>query len=162
MDIRTGIGHDTHRVTAGRPLILGGVAFESDVGLEGHSDADCLLHALCDALLGAVGAGDIGEHFPDNDPRYRGAASSIFVTRAHEIVRERGYTLSNVDCIVFAERPRLGERKRAICESIERILGLPAGRVGVKAKSGEGVGSIGRGEAIAALVTVLVTKELPA
>lgn len=162
MDIRTGIGHDTHRVTAGRLLVLGGVEIPSAVGLEGHSDADCLLHALCDALLGAVGAGDIGEHFPDNDPRYRGAASSIFVTRAHEIVRERGYTLSNVDCIVFAERPRLGEHKRAICESIERILGLRAGRVGVKAKSGEGVGAIGRGEAIAALVTVLITKELPA
>lgn len=159
MDIRTGIGYDMHRVVAGRPLLLGGVSIPAPFGLEGHSDADCLLHALCDALLGAIGADDIGTLFPDSDPRYAGAPSTHFVAHVMELVRAGGFRVSNADCVIMAERPHLGALKPSLRESIARLLDLPIERVAVKAKSGERVGTIGRGEAIAAIATVLVTRE---
>lgn len=159
MEIRTGIGYDLHRIAADRPLILGGLKVPAPFGLAGHSDADCLLHALCDSLLGAVGADDIGTYFPDTDPANAGADSRRFVRHALDMVRARGYRISNVDCVIMAERPRLGPLKPAIRESIEGMLGLPEGSVGVKAKTGEGVGAIGRGEAIAAMVTVLLVRD---
>lgn len=159
MQIRTGIGYDLHRIAADRPLVLGGVKVSAPFGLAGHSDADCVLHALCDSLLGAVGADDIGTYFPDTDPANAGADSRRFVRHALEMVRARGYRISNVDCVIMAERPRLGPLKPAIRESIEGMLELPEGSVGVKAKTGEEVGAIGRGEAIAAMVTVLLIRD---
>ncbi|MEW6368005.1 MAG: 2-C-methyl-D-erythritol 2,4-cyclodiphosphate synthase [Acidobacteriota bacterium] len=159
MDVRSGVGYDIHRLVQNRALVLGGVAIPYSLGLDGHSDADCLLHALCDALLGAVGEDDIGSHFPDDDPANAGVSSERFVIRALELVRGAGYAVSNVDCILFAEKPRLGETKAAIRENLARILALPRDRIAVKAKTGERLGPIGRGEAIAALVSVLVTRE---
>ena len=159
MDVRTGIGYDIHRLAPGRPLVLGGVTVPYSLGLAGHSDADCLLHALCDALLGAVGEDDIGSHFPDDDPANAGLSSERFVRRALDLVHTAGYVVSNVDCTLFAEKPRLGETKSAIRENLARMLALPRDRIAVKAKTGERVGAIGRGEAIAALVSVLVVRE---
>ena len=159
MDVRTGIGYDIHRLAPERTLVLGGVTVPYSLGLAGHSDADCLLHALCDALLGAVGEDDIGSHFPDDDPANAGLSSERFVRRALDLVHTAGYVVSNVDCILFAEKPRLGETKSAIRENLARMLALPRDRIAVKAKTGEHVGAIGRGEAIAALVSVLVVRE---
>ena len=155
---RIGLGHDTHRLVAGRPLILGGVRVEHSRGLDGHSDADIVLHALTDALLGAVAAGDIGELFPDTDPANRGLDSRIFLGRAVQIVRQSGYALGNVDIIIFAQEPKFGAHKRAIRDSVAALLGVEPGRVSVKAKTGEKVGHIGRAEAMACQAVVLVVK----
>jgi len=158
-DIRVGIGYDLHRRSAGRALILGGVPIPASRGCAGHSDADCLLHALCDAIFGALGEDDIGSHFPDTDPAYAGWPSEKFVEKAVEILREKRYHVGNVDCIVIAETPKFGRFKDSMRREIGRMLGLEAGRVAVKAKTGERVGAIGREEAIAAIVTVLIIGE---
>ncbi len=158
MDIRTGIGYDLHRLAKNRRLVLGGIEIASTLGLDGHSDADCLLHALCDALLGSIGEDDIGTHFPDTDPAYAGASSKRFVIDAADMVRQKGYRISNVDCIIFAEAPRLGAIKPDIRRELARMLGIPEDRIAIKAKSGENVGVIGRSEAIAAMVTVLIIR----
>lgn len=154
--MRIGIGYDLHRTAAGRPLVLGGVRIEADRGLVGHSDADIVLHALTDALLGTVGEGDIGELFPDTDPRYKDADSRIFLAEALRRVREAGFVPVNADLVLHAERPRLSPFKAQIRESVAALLGLPAQRVGLKATTNEGLDAIGRGEAMACWAAVML------
>jgi 2-C-methyl-D-erythritol 2,4-cyclodiphosphate synthase len=150
----TGIGYDSHRLAANRPLILGGVEIPSEVGLEGHSDADVLTHAVIDALLGAAGLGDIGEHFPDSDERYRDADSIELLQTVLPRVIAQGLELVNVDATVVMERPKLGPHREAIRECLAAALGLAIPRVNVKATTGEGIGFVGRGEGVAALAIV--------
>lgn len=154
--MRIGIGHDTHRLAEGGPLRLGGVEIPDPRHLVGHSDADVLLHAVTDALLGAAALGDIGEWFPDTDPENRGRDSADMLQRAHRGIREAGYTVANLDCIIFAERPKLSPYKRLIAERIASLLDLSPEQVGIKAKTGEGLGAVGRGEAIMAECIVLI------
>ena len=153
---RIGLGYDSHRFAAGRRLVLGGVEVSTPDGrgLAGHSDADAVLHALTDAILGAAGAGDIGEHFLDTDARWRDADSSIFVRRAVELAAGAGYRAGNCDVTVIAESPRLSPYKPAMRKRIAELLGIGLDAVSVKAKTGEGMGWIGRGEGIAALAAV--------
>lgn len=157
MTWRTGIGYDLHRTAAGRALMLGGVRIDAPFGLLGYSDADVVLHALCDALLGAAGLGDIGELFPDTDPAFKDADSRRFVVEVLARVRAAGFTLSNADVIIHAQTPKLGPRKAEIRARLAELLGLPEGAVGVKATTNEGLDAIGRGEAIACWATVLLT-----
>lgn len=159
MDIRVGLGHDTHRLASGHTLVLGGVTLSADFGPVGHSDADVLLHALTDALLGAAGLGDIGRWFPDTDPRWARADSTIFVREAVRLLRERGWRVVNLDCTVSAERPKLEPYKEAIRERLAGLLDTAPDAVNVKAKTGERVGPVGRGEAIAADAIVLIRKD---
>lgn len=158
MEIRVGLGHDRHRLCQGRPLILGGVRIEHELGLDGHSDADVLLHAVTDALLGALGLGDIGEWFPNTDPRWQGADSATFVKAATTEIRSRGWEIGNLDCTVHAERPKLSPLKPAIRARLAELLAIPEDRINVKAKTGERVGPIGRQEAIDADAVVLITR----
>ncbi len=153
---RIGIGHDLHRTAPDRRLVLGGVHIHADTGLLGHSDADVVLHALCDALLGAAALGDIGELFADTDPRWKDADSRGFVRTVMARVHAAGLRVGNVDVTIHAERPRLAPHKPAIRESIAGLLGLSPDRVGVKACTNEGLDAIGRGEAIACSVAVLL------
>lgn len=154
--IRVGQGWDNHRIKAGRALILGGVNVPCEFGLDGHSDADILLHALTDALLGALALGDIGMHFPDTDPQWRGAASGQFVQHAKSLVEQRGYALVNVDCTVILERPKLKEFRAAIRENVARLLDLPLDEVNVKFKTSERVGPVGEGLSAEAQAVVLI------
>jgi 2-C-methyl-D-erythritol 2,4-cyclodiphosphate synthase len=146
-----GIGYDSHRLVAGRPLILGGVEIPHELGLDGHSDADVLTHALIDALLGAAGLGDIGEYFPDTEERYRGADSLVLLGSTVTTVIAAGFEIVNVDCTVVMEAPKLGPHRSAIRQRLARALDLPVQRVNVKATTGEGIGFVGRGEGIAAI-----------
>lgn len=155
-DIRIGVGYDLHRLVTGRRLVLGGVEVAFERGLSGHSDADVVLHAVTDAILGAAGLPDIGELFPDTDPRYKDADSRALLRDALGRVRAAGWTVGNVDVIVHAERPKLSEHKRRMAASIAELLGVVADRVSVKAKTNEGLGEIGRGEAIACTAVVLL------
>ncbi len=143
--IRVGQGWDTHRIIAGRPLILGGVTIPSEFGLEGHSDADVLSHAITDAILGAIAAGDIGMHFPDTDPRWKGAGSLQFLQHACGLAAEAGYVIGNVDSTVILERPRLKNYRSAIRESLSGAMGLSQDAVSVKFKTAERVGPVGEG-----------------
>ena len=154
--MRVGIGHDTHRLESGRPLWIGGVEVPSDRGAVGHSDADVLLHAVTDALLGSAGLGDIGQWFPDDDPEYAGADSAGFVEPVHGELAQRGLAVVNLDVIVFAESPRLAGFATVICQRLATLLKIDIDRVNFKAKTGEGVGPVGRGEAISAMASVLV------
>lgn len=158
MDIRQGIGYDLHRTIAGRPLFIGGVNIPSDFGLDGHSDADVLLHALCDALLGALALGDIGSHFPDTDPAFKGIDSMLLLKKTMELISDNGYKVINVDAVVVAERPKLMPYKTLMAEIIAKALKTDRSHVSVKAKTNEGVDAVGRGEAIAAQVVVLLGK----
>lgn len=160
MALRIGIGHDTHRLGAGGPLILGGIALEHDYHAIGHSDADVLLHAITDAALGAAALGDIGELFPDTDPANRGRDSAEMLQTAVARVQQAGFRIVNLDCIIFAQQPKLSPHKLAIRDKIAEILGIDAELVGVKAKTGESVGPIGREEAISAQCVVLL-EEVP-
>jgi 2-C-methyl-D-erythritol 4-phosphate cytidylyltransferase/2-C-methyl-D-erythritol 2,4-cyclodiphosphate synthase len=153
---RAGIGYDLHRLVAGRPLILGGVTIPFDRGLQGHSDADAVCHAIADAILGAVGEGDIGRHFPDSDPAWRGASSLDLLRRAAEIVGGAGMAVGNVDATVIAERPKIGPFVDEMRANIARALGVAPDRVSIKGKTNEGLGEIGRGEAIAVHAIALV------
>jgi 2-C-methyl-D-erythritol 2,4-cyclodiphosphate synthase len=155
-EVRVGLGWDSHRIAPGRKLILGGVTIPSEFGLEGHSDADILLHAITDALLGAAALGDIGMHFPDTDPRWKGASSGQFLAHAATLVRERGYTISNVDSTVILERPKLKDHRLAIRESLAETLELEVDRVSLKFKTAEGVGPVGEGKSgeAQAIVTI--------
>jgi 2-C-methyl-D-erythritol 2,4-cyclodiphosphate synthase len=155
---RVGLGHDTHRLGPNRPLILGGVPIEFDRGLIGHSDADIVLHAVTDALLGAAGLGDIGDAFPDTDPAYAGIDSAILLERALNRVRAAGWQPVNLDCTIFAQRPKLAPYKPAIRQRLAELVGLPVESVNVKAKTGEHVGPIGREEALSADAVVLLEK----
>jgi len=156
--IRTGLGWDVHRVTAGRPLILGGVTVPCEFGLEGHSDADILLHAVTDALLGAAALGDIGMHFPDTDPRWKDADSVQFLAHAVKMVRNLGYAIVNVDTTVILERPKLKDYRLPIRESLARTLELDVDRVSVKFKTAERVGPVGEGKSAEAQAIVTIEK----
>jgi len=147
---RVGQGFDTHRLVAGRDLVLGGVTIPHDKGLAGHSDGDCVIHAVCDALLGAAAAGDMGDHFPSSDPQWKGAPSRLFLEQVGRLLRERGYAIENVDATVVAQAPPLAAHLPAMRERLRDILGLEASAVSVKAKSTDGLGAVGRGEGIAA------------
>ena len=157
--MRVGIGEDLHRVDDSRTLVLGGVIIEEGPGLAGHSDADVLLHAITDAVLGAAALGDIGHHFPPSDPRYAHADSADFLRKALELARAAGWALGNVDSTVRAERPRLAGYIEHIRERIAEIAGIDVGAVSVKAKTGEGLDAVGRGEAMAAVAVVLLERE---
>jgi 2-C-methyl-D-erythritol 2,4-cyclodiphosphate synthase len=157
MNYRIGSGHDTHRLGEGYPLILGGVRLEHDRGLIGHSDADVVLHSITDALLGALGLGDIGDLFPDTDPKWKGANSGIFLEAASERMLERNYSIMNLDVTIFAQEPKLGPVKQQIRENVARLLGLTIDRVNIKAKTGEKVGHIGRAEAIGCHAIILLS-----
>ena len=154
--IRVGTGYDLHRLVEGRPLILGGVTVPYERGLLGHSDADAVCHAVTDAVLGAVAAGDIGRHFPDTDPQFRGASSLDLLSRAAAIVRDRGFTIINVDVVVIAERPKLAPYIEAMRGQVAAALGIAVSGVSVKGKTNEGIGELGRGEAIATHAVALV------
>jgi 2-C-methyl-D-erythritol 2,4-cyclodiphosphate synthase len=156
MPLRAGIGYDIHRRAPGRKLVLGGVPFAEGWGLEGHSDADVLLHAVGDALLGAVSLGDLGVHFPPGDPRWKDASSLELLRRIRDLLGARGARIVNVDATVVAEAPKLGPERRAMCENIARALGLDAASVSVKATTNEGLGAVGRGEGIAAWAVAMV------
>ena len=157
-EIRTGLGWDVHRLAAGRPLILGGVTVPSELGLEGHSDADILSHAITDALLGAAALGDIGMHFPDTDPRWKGADSLLFLAHAAGLVRERGFTIVNVDSTVILEKPKLKDFRQPIRESLARTLTLDLDRVSVKFKTAERVGPVGEGRSAEAQAIVTLSR----
>ena len=160
--MRVGIGHDTHRLAAGRPLLLGGLAIPHPRGLVGHTDADVVLHAITDALLGAAGLGDIGDVYPDTDPAYRGADSSRFVRETLARLSQNEWRIVNLDVIIFAQEPKLGPIKAEIRRNLAHLLGLDVGAVNVKAKTGEGVGAIGRAEAIGCQAVVLINQTGPA
>jgi 2-C-methyl-D-erythritol 2,4-cyclodiphosphate synthase len=160
--MRIGSGHDTHRLGDGRPLVLGGVRVEHPRGLVGHSDADVVLHAVTDALLGAAGLGDIGDAYPDTDPAYRDADSRRFVAETLGRLNRLGYRVVNLDVTVFAQEPKLGPVKAAIRASLAALLGVPEADVNVKAKTGEKVGAIGRSEAIGCHAVVLIEKSFTA
>ena len=155
MDIRIGHGYDVHKLVEERALIMGGVQIPYEKGLLGHSDADVLLHAIADALLGALALGDIGKHFPDNDPQYKGISSLILLKKTAELVRSRGYTIGNVDATVLAQRPKLAPYVPSMRENIAAALGVDVERVSVKATTEEGLGFTGSGEGIAAHAVVL-------
>jgi 2-C-methyl-D-erythritol 2,4-cyclodiphosphate synthase len=161
MTFRVGIGHDTHRLAEGRPLVLGGVRIEHARGLVGHSDADVVLHALTDALLGAAGLGDIGDAYPDSDPAWADADSRLFLRETLARLNRDGWRIVNVDVILFAQEPKLGPIKADIRANLARLLGLDADRVNVKAKTGEHVGHIGRAEALACQVVALIERIQP-
>jgi len=155
---RVGIGHDTHRLAAGRPLVLGGVAVESERGGEGHSDADALSHALTDAILGAMCEGDIGLHFPDHDPQWKGADSLQLLARVMWLARGRGYRVVNVDAVVHLERPRLRPYIEEMRLKLADVLSVGADCVSVKAKTGEGLDAVGAGAAVTAQAVVLLER----
>jgi 2-C-methyl-D-erythritol 2,4-cyclodiphosphate synthase len=159
--MRAGIGYDSHRLVAGRRLVLGGIEIEHEMGLAGHSDADVLAHAVTDALLGAAGLGDIGEHFPDTDERWRDADSIGLLAHVVELVTGAGLRLVNVDCTLLIERPRLAPHRARIRESLARALGLSPERVNVKLTTGEGIGFVGRGEGVAALAVASLEEGAP-
>lgn len=158
MTIRVGIGYDSHRFNAGRSLRLGGVTVPHTHGLVGHSDGDVALHAVVDALLGAVAIGDIGTFFPDDDPQWKGADSLRFVKKVVETLQQDGYKVQQVDVTIVAERPRLAEKIDAMRAATAKALGVEMGAVSIKAKTNEGMGWIGRGEGIAALAVATVAK----
>lgn len=157
-EYRAGLGWDSHRIADGRPLILGGIAIPCAFGLDGHSDADILLHALTDAVLGAASLGDIGMHFPDTDPEWKGVASKRFLEQARMLAAADGWEPVNADCTVILERPKLGEYRDTIRESIGRCLSLPANRVNVKFKTAEKVGPVGEGRSAEAQAIVLLRR----
>ena len=153
---RAGFGFDLHPLVAGRPLVLGGVTVPSDVGLDGHSDADVLAHAIGEALLGALALGDLGRHFPDTDSRWRGVSSLVLLGHVIALVRERSGALVNVDATVLAQAPKLAPHLPEMAKRLADVLGIPVERVSVKAKSPEGLGLVGRREGIAAMAVVSV------
>ena len=153
---RIGIGHDTHRLAEGRPLVLGGVEVESERGAEGHSDADALSHAVTDAILGALCEGDLGVHFPDRDPRWKDADSLQLLARVMWLAGERGYHVVNVDATVMLERPRLRPYVEEMRAKLAEVLGVEVGCVSVKAKTGEGLDAVGAGSAVTAQAVVLL------
>lgn len=159
-EVRTGLGWDVHRIAAERPLLLGGVAIAADFGLEGHSDADILAHAITDALLGAAALGDIGMHFPDTDPRWKGADSLQFLAHAAELVRSAGFEIVNVDSTVILERPKLKDYRVLIRESLARTLHLELERVSVKFKTAERVGPVGEGKSAEAQAIATIARPI--
>ena len=159
MSARCGIGYDLHRLAEGRKLIVGGIEIPFAKGPVGHSDGDVLAHALCDALLGAAGLGDIGTHFPDSDPKWKGVSSLLFLEQAKKLLDEGHFAIEHVDAVVILERPKLGPHFPKMREALAGALGVPAAKIHLKAKTNEGVDAVGRGEAIAAhVVATLVSR----
>ncbi|HRR32631.1 MAG TPA: 2-C-methyl-D-erythritol 2,4-cyclodiphosphate synthase [Kiritimatiellia bacterium] len=156
--IRTGIGYDSHRLVEGRRLVLGGVEIPHTSGLLGHSDADVLIHALCDALLGAVADGDIGQHFSDRDPQWKGADSTVLLRRVVERLKRSGWSILNTDATVMAEAPHLAPYVPAMRAWLAEVMGIELARVSVKAKSNEGMGAVGRREGIAVMAVATVCR----
>jgi 2-C-methyl-D-erythritol 2,4-cyclodiphosphate synthase len=156
--MRIGFGYDVHRLVAGRKLIIGGVQVPYEKGLEGHSDADVLLHAICDGLLGALGEGDIGKHFPNTDPRFRGIPSLSLLQSVAAMMAERRLTVENLDTTIVAERPMIGPYIPQMVEKIAETLDIPGQRVNVKATTSEGLGFVGEGKGIVAYAVVLLTE----
>jgi 2-C-methyl-D-erythritol 2,4-cyclodiphosphate synthase len=154
--MRIGFGYDSHRLAVGRRLVLGGEEIPHEKGLLGHSDADALIHAVCDAILGAIGEGDIGRHFPDTDPAYRDISSLVLLGRVQALASARGYRICNVDSTIVLERPKLAPHLPAMAENIAGVLRIVPARVSVKAKTNEGMGLVGTGEGAAAFAVVLV------
>lgn len=161
LSLRVGEGWDTHALVAGRPLILGGVTIPHSHGLQGHSDADALLHAITDALLGAAALGDIGRHFPDTDAAFRGADSVVLLRTALQRVQAAGFQLINVDSTIVAQAPKMAPHIPAMCERIAQVLGLPADAVNVKAKTAEKMGPVGEGRAIETRAVCLLWRPEP-
>jgi 2-C-methyl-D-erythritol 2,4-cyclodiphosphate synthase len=157
MSVRCGIGYDLHRLEPGRPLVVGGLQIPFDKGPVGHSDGDVLVHALCDALFGAAGLGDIGTHFPDTDPRWKGANSLIFLQHARKLLDEKDFAIDWIDAVVITEKPKLGPHFANMRQALARALGVASDHVHLKAKTNEGVDAIGRGEAIAAHVVATLS-----
>ena len=156
MNLRIGHGYDIHRLLAGRPLVLGGVRFATDFGLDGHSDADCLTHAICDALLGAAGLPDIGHFFPNTDPAFKNVDSQVLLQRVVAELKKSGFTPVNIDATLIAEKPKISPQLAAMKAALARSTGLDPGRIGLKATTNEGVGDLGRGLAIAAHAVALI------
>ena len=156
---RIGIGYDVHRLVEGRPLWLGGIQIPHTLGLEGHSDADVLIHAICDAMLGAAALGDIGQHFPDNDNQYKNIDSKLLLRRCAELLREHGYRINNIDSIVCAQRPKLAPHIDTMRTTLSEVLQLPKDSVSVKATTTERLGFEGREEGISAHAAVIIEKE---
>ena len=155
--MRTGIGYDIHRLVYGRKLVLGGVTIPFEKGLLGHSDADVLLHAVCDALLGAAGLGDIGLYFPDTDNKFKDMESIKLLDRTNKMIREKGFTIVNIDSTIFAEAPKLSPYREEMKTNIAQILEIDPDRINIKATTTEGLGMIGKGEGIGAMSIVLLT-----
>jgi 2-C-methyl-D-erythritol 2,4-cyclodiphosphate synthase len=154
---RTGIGYDVHQLVTSRPLIIGGIHIPFTKGASGHSDADVLLHAISDALLGSLALGDLGQHFPDTDPELKDIRSSLILEKVHRMVMEKGYTIENIDCTVVLQKPKLSDYIPEIKENIARILKLDQDQISVKATTSEHLGFIGKGDGIAAYAVVLVS-----
>lgn len=160
MKFRVGQGYDIHRLTVGRRLILGGVVIPYEKGLDGHSDADVLIHAIIDSIVGALGQGDIGMHFPDNDMRYRDIDSALLLKATIRLLEKEGWSLVNIDSTIIAESPKLSPHINEIRTSLASIIGMDRADVNVKAKTEEGLGYLGNGDAIAAHTVCLIQKEL--
>ncbi len=158
LDTRIGMGYDVHRLVAGRPLVLGGITIPFEKGLAGHSDADVLVHAACDAVLGAAGLGDIGQHFPDHDPSYKNIFSIELLRRCTAMLQARHYELINLDATVFAQAPKLAPHRAAMQQAMARALDCREAQVNIKATTTEGLGPIGREEGMAAMCIVLIRK----
>ena len=156
VDIKIGSGVDVHQLVVGRDLIIGGVKIDHEKGLKGHSDADVLIHSVCDAILGAAGLGDIGEHFPDTDPQYKGIASCILLEKCGDLLKAKGYEIVNMDCILFAQEPKLSPHKKQMAQNIAKVLGLESDFVNIKATTTETLGFVGKKEGIAAQTTLLI------
>ena len=154
--MRTGIGYDVHRLVTGRRLVLGGTVIPFEKGLAGHSDADVLVHAVCDALLGACGLGDIGLHFPDSDPGYKDISSLILLAESANMVRNKGFSIQNIDTIIFAEAPKIGPYRKSMQENMAKAVEVDPGCINIKATTTEGLGMFGRGEGIGAMSIVLL------
>ena len=154
--MRTGIGYDIHRLVSGRTLTLGGEVIPFDRGLSGHSDADVVVHAICDALLGAAGLGDIGRHFPDNDPQFKDISSLYFLGACRRMLADNDWTICNVDSVIFAEAPRVAPHSDRMRQNIARTLDVDPDIVNIKATTTEGLGAIGKGDGIAAMSIVLI------
>src|SRR5579883_1542806 len=156
MNIRIGNGYDIHRLVVGRPLILGGVEIVHELGLLGHSDADVLTHAIMDAILGALSLGDIGHYFPPSDPQWAGADSLVLLTKVHQLIRERGWQINNIDSVIVAERPKLKSYIQTIRDHLSSVLEIEPSQVSIKATTNEKLGPVGREEGISAYAVVLI------
>jgi len=159
IDLRTGIGFDVHAFTEGRKLILGGIEIKHDKGLAGHSDADALLHAITDAMLGSLSLGDIGTHFPDDDPRYKNADSTVFLKKAHELIRARGFYINNIDVVVLLQHPKISPYVKKMKDKIAKILDIGTERVSIKATTTEKLGFVGREEGISVMAVATVVRK---
>ena len=159
LDLRTGIGFDVHAFADERKLILGGIEIAHEKGLAGHSDADALLHAVTDAMLGSLSLGDIGTHFPDDDPRYKNADSTVFLKRAHELIRNKGYYLNNIDVVVMLQIPKIAPYVQKMKENMSKILEIGSDSISIKATTTEKLGFVGREEGISVMAVVTVVRK---